>query len=70
MVPQAPRQGESRLGSSRTTAVSSDMPTAETQPQPTHYLVHHDAANAANENMAVDAQLNIVRKIGCSEIMK
>jgi len=60
MAPQTSQQGGSRSESSRTTGASSNTPPAETQLQCRHDFVHHDAANAATENMTVDAQLKMV----------
>ena len=62
MVPQTAQQGASGLESSRTMGTSSNMPTADTQLQHIHHLVHSDAANAATENMTLDAHLKVVRK--------
>jgi len=42
-------------------ASSNTLP-AETQLQRRHHLAHRDAANAATGNMALDAQLKIVRR--------
>ena len=55
MATQALQQGQSVTESSRTRAISSDTPPAETQLQRRHHLVHHDAANAATKNMTPDA---------------
>ena len=62
MAPQTPQQGEGGTESSRMTGTSSNTPPAETQLQRRHHLVHRDAANAATENMTLDAQLKIVHK--------
>jgi len=70
MAPPSPQQGESGTESSRTTGASSNMPPAETQLQPRHHLAHRDAANAATENMNLDAQLNIVHTSGSSRNKK
>jgi len=43
------------------------QPPAETHSQLRHHLVHSDAANAATDNMTLDAQLNIVGKTGSSK---
>jgi len=67
MTPQAPQQGEIRTVSSRTTAISSDTPPAETQLQRRRQLVHHYAANAATENITLDTKLTSAR---CKSIPK
>ena len=56
MAPQTPPQGEGGTESSRTMGASSNTPPAETQLQWSHHLVHHDAANAATENMSLDSE--------------
>jgi len=45
-------------------------PPAETDLQCRHHSAHHDTANAATENITVDAELNIVRKTGSSKNKK
>jgi len=64
MAPQPPQQGEGGTESSRKTAMSSDTPPAETQLQRRHHIVHRDAANAAPDNVTLDALLTVVRKTG------
>ena len=70
MAPQAPRLGKSGTESSRTTGASSNTPPAETPLQWRHHSVQCNAANAATENITVDAQLKIVSNTGCSNNMK
>jgi len=66
MAPQTPHPGVIQSESSRTTGASSNAPSAETQLQCRHQLVHRDAAIAATENMAQDAHLKKVGKTGRS----
>jgi len=66
MAPQSPLQGGGGTESSRTTGASSNTPPTWTQQQHSHHLVHHNAENAATENMTLDPQLTIVRKTGSS----
>jgi hypothetical protein len=44
----------------------SNIPLAQTLKQRRHQVVHHNAAIAANNDMAQDAHLKKVRKTGCS----
>ena len=67
MAPQTPQQVERGTESSRTTGVSSRLPSAETKLQRRHHLAHRDTANAATTNMTLDAQLNIVRRTESSK---
>jgi len=70
MAPRASRQGESGMELIRTTAGSSDTPLGETQLQCRHHLVPGDAANAATENLTLDAMLKIDLKTGSSQNRK
>ena len=70
MAQQTPQQVEHGSESSRTTGTSAITPPAETQLQLRHHLAHHDAANAATENMTLDTHLKIVRKSRSSKNRK
>jgi len=70
MAPQTRQQGESGTESSRTMGTASNMPPAETQLQHRHHLAHRDAANAATQNMTLDARLKIGDETGSSMNMK
>jgi len=70
MATQTPQQGASGSESSRMMGALSNMPTAETQLQQRHHLVDRDAADAATENMVLDAPLKIVRQTGSRKNQK
>jgi len=55
MAPQSHHLGEGRTESCGTTGASFNLPPAETKLQRRHWLDHHVAANAATENMTLDA---------------
>jgi len=70
MAAQTPQQGEGGTKSSRMTGASCYTPPAGTQLQRSQHSVHRDAANAATEDMTLDAQLRIVCKTGISKNQK
>jgi len=70
MAPQTPHHAESGTESSSTMRAYLNMPPAETQLKHRHHLAHRDAANAATENMTLDAQLGIEHKSGSSKNKK
>ena len=62
MAPLTPQQGEGGTELSTTTGASSNTPPAETQLKRRHHSLHHDGANAATDNITLDAQLIILRR--------
>jgi len=70
MAQQTPLQGECGTESSRMMGASSNTPPAGTQLQRIHHSVHCDAANAATNNVTLDAQFKIVRETGSSKNKK
>jgi len=70
MAPQTPQRGESELESSSTMGAESITPLVATQIQDWHHLVHRNAANAATENLTLDALLKTVFTTGSSKDQK
>jgi len=62
MAPQKPQPAARGSESSQTTGALSNAPPAEMQQQCRHNVVHSNAANAATENIPLDALLPIICK--------
>jgi len=70
MAPENLEPGAIEAKLSRTTGASNNAPPSETQPQHSHQLVQHAAANVATENMTQDKHLKILRKSESSKHKK
>jgi len=62
MATGTPQHGEGGSETSRSMGTSSNATLVGTEQQCRHQLVHLNAANAASENITLDAHLKIIRK--------